>query len=155
MDAPYGSSVESRAEYTRSLVGETHLLSISKSRSAHSRRSRPAVRALSIFQLNRAIQTFAKECGLAERDPLSVSILFFIGGREENGQRTTVSDVTKLREFGTPPTVHNRLSQLLECGWIESSGDPNDGRVRLIGLSKKARRDFDKMSDRVKTLFRP
>lgn len=109
--------------------------------------------ANSIFRLNRVLRTLEHEAGLSDTDPLSKSILLFLGELEEQGRRITVTDVVRSGQFGTAPTVFSRLDELHVGQWIERKTDSNDKRVRLLGLTSKTRRLFKRMSDHAQRMY--
>ena len=99
-----------------------------------------------VFRLNRIIQAIEARTGLDDLDFASKAMLSFIADAEFDRKLLRISDVVKVPAFGTAPTVFSRLSQLEKSGWIRYSDDPNDKRVKLLGLTPASRRAYQKMS---------
>lgn len=113
----------------------------------------PSTEHISIFAVNRIIRAIEEEGGLAEIDFVSKCILYFIGDRDEAGQKVTPANLINCKDFGTAPTVYVRLSKLSATGWIDSGIDPLDGRSKLLKLTRKSRRLFLKMSKRLRRVY--
>lgn len=105
-----------------------------------------------IFRVFRVIRTVESATGLDGVDVSARSILNFIGEAEAEGRAINVSDIVKAPGFGTPPTVYTRLDKLHKAGWIEFKPHPQDGRAKLVRLSRGARKVYARMSEAVRKL---
>lgn len=99
-----------------------------------------------IFRVHRVIRAVEESTGLSEIDLATKSILSFVADRTSDGAKIRVLDVVRQDRFGTAPTVCGRLAELEEAGWVESHTDPEDGRARLLFLTKRSKSAFSKMS---------
>ena len=105
-----------------------------------------------IFRIHRLIRVIEAD---TELDVLNLSareILKFIGARNAEGLQTRSSDVISKTGLGTPPTIYQRLGKLEEAGWINSVPDPLDGRAKLLVLTPRAEKAFQKMSKELSRL---
>lgn len=107
-----------------------------------------------IFRISRVMRAVEQTAGLDGLDPSSRAILVLIGEAEAEQKVLNVSDVVKACNFGTPPTIYNRLSELEKAGWIEYAADPRDGRARHVFLSRSARRLYGRVSGEVQRLLK-
>lgn len=71
---------------------------------------------------------------------------------EHDGEPLRVSDLIRIAQAGTPPTVYAGVAELEREGWIARSGDPADARASRLKLSPKAKRAFTRMSREVARL---
>lgn len=99
-----------------------------------------------IFRIQRVIRAVEERCGLDELDLVAREILRLVGDGEASGMKLNVSEIVRHSEFGSPPTIFSRISRLQEGGWITYAPDPSDGRIRIVGLTARARRAFAQMS---------
>lgn len=83
-------------------------------------------------------------------DDTSRQILFQIAQNQYNGKTTTVSDVTRIYQYGTPPTVYTRLKKLLELDLIASSPNPADGRSNQLRLTNRSVRMLKASADAIR-----
>lgn len=105
-----------------------------------------------IFRIHRLIRVIEAD---TELDALNLSareILKFIGARVAEGVQTRSSDVIAKTGLGTPPTIYQRLTELEEAGWVKSIPDPEDGRAKLLLLTPRAEKAFQKMSKELSRL---
>lgn len=105
-----------------------------------------------IFRIHRLIRVIEAS---TELDALNLSareILKFIGERNAEGVQTRSSDVILKTGLGTPPTIYQRLSELEQAGWVTSVPDPQDGRAKLLVLTPRAEKAFQKMSKELSRL---
>lgn len=91
--------------------------------------------------------------GMNALDLTSKEILARIAAAQARSEPTRVTDLVKSRELGTPPTLITKVSHLEEDGWILSTIDPADKRVRRLTLTPKAREAYSAMSDAAMKLF--
>ena len=106
-----------------------------------------------IFRINRVVRAVEVASGMSELDHKSRSILTFIADAELRRRVVRVTDVTKVADFGTAPTVYAHIRKLEGGGWIRCVPDPNDGRVKRLLLTSLARNAFAKMSFEARTVL--
>ena len=107
-----------------------------------------------IFRVNRAVKVVEARFGLTDLDFTARAVLNIIAEAEAECWPLHVSDVVRLQDFATPPTVHNHLAKLKKAGWIRYEQDPDDGRARLVLLTPFARSAFELMSDEVNRILK-
>lgn len=105
-----------------------------------------------ILRLRRLVGALEASSGLSEIEDAARPILDFIAEAECESRSLRMTDIVKVREFGTPPTVYARLAGLQEAGWIEAVPDNEDRRVRLVSLTAAARSTFARISDEAHSL---
>ena len=105
-----------------------------------------------IFELNRALEGINQKTGFDALDDISQRILFFVGMMVSANEPCCIGDVVKRRRFGTPPTVFARLSKLEHDEWVATETDPSDRRSKLLSLTAKSKRAFNKMSQHIRGL---
>ena len=85
--------------------------------------------------------------GLDQVEMPAKAILTVIAEAEFESRKLRITDIIRLRRFGTSPTVYNKLDRLEHDGWIRYEPDPDDARAKIVRLTTDARRAFDAMSD--------
>ena len=99
-----------------------------------------------IFDVIEMIRSVEENTGLNSLDPISKEILGRIAAAEVRDKPAKVTEIIKLGQLGTPPTLFGRVSNLEENGWIVALIDDADKRVRRLTLTPKARRAYSMMS---------
>lgn len=64
----------------------------------------------------------------------AIAILVFVSAQNELAQYPTITKIVQQMEFGTPPTIQRRLSELITLGFIEFC-DGDDKRHRLLKVT--------------------
>jgi hypothetical protein len=105
-----------------------------------------------VLRLRRLIRTIEASSGLGELDDTGRRTLDFIAEAEFDGRSLRMSDIVKVPDFGTPPTVYGRLAEMEAGGWIRFAADPRDGRVKLVRLTAAARRTFARISEEARRM---
>lgn len=99
---------------------------------------RPADTYLRFLELSEASLT------LPSLDPLEARILEFIARASVAKERLSVRDLMSRSEFGSPATLHTRISAMRKKGWIMLSAT-EDARRKQIDLTPAALHHFDKL----------
>ncbi|RQS69254.1 winged helix-turn-helix domain-containing protein [Burkholderia sp. Bp8963] len=105
--------------------------------------TRPADIYLRFLQLAEALRGLPS---LPSLDPLEERILEFVARSTQNKERLSVREMIAHAEFGSPATLHARITSMREKGWIMLS-DTEDARRKQIELTPAALRHFDKLSE--------
>ena len=106
-----------------------------------------------IFRIRQISRNIEANAGLDDLDLSTRALLYYIGESVEDGRKLRVSDVVSGAGLGTAPTVYARLAELENAGWIQAKPDPDDGRARLVSLSPRALRVFQKISAKIGKLL--
>ena len=80
----------------------------------------------------------------SELDYVEKKLLEFIAVHESSGKPLLVGDVIYLNSIGSPATLHRRLANLKNLGFIRFGDDP-DGRKKYIELTPKAKDYYFKL----------
>ena len=99
------------------------------------------------IELKEAIATAEQRHGIHELDFLSREILHKIAAANLKKQSVRVSSISEGNGFGTMPTLHARLTKLVDGGWIEKVDDPEDARAVLLEITPKTKSIFRKISN--------
>ncbi|MDR5853494.1 winged helix-turn-helix domain-containing protein [Caballeronia sp. LZ062] len=102
--------------------------------------ARPADIYLRFLQLAEALR------GLPALDPLEERILEFVARMSQKKERLSVRDMMAQSQFGSPATLHARITSMREKGWIVLT-DTGDARRKQIELTPGALRYFDKLAE--------
>ncbi|VXB48275.1 conserved hypothetical protein [Burkholderia sp. 8Y] len=102
--------------------------------------TRPADIYLRFLQLAEALR------GLPALDPLEERILDFVARMSQQKERLSVRDMMAQHQFGSPATLHARITSMREKGWIVLT-DTEDARRKQIELTPGALRHFDKLAE--------
>jgi DNA-binding MarR family transcriptional regulator len=105
--------------------------------------TRPADIYLRFLQLAEALRGLPN---LPALDPLEERILEFVARTAQAKDRLSVRDMMAHAEFGSPATLHTRITSMREKGWITLS-DTEDSRRKQIELTPAALRHFDKLAE--------
>ena len=93
------------------------------------------------------------ENGLGDLDLVSRSVLVHIcGSAEEDGIRVT--DVMDERSLGSRQTIHGRIHELVEKGWLTATTDRVDGRAKLLAPSPQTQKVIGKISASLRGVIR-
>ena len=99
----------------------------------------------SYLRFLRLADTLTKS-GEKSLDSLSKDILEYIfKNTSRNKERFVVGDILTLRQFGSQATLHKRLHDLVDEGYLRLKST-KDGRVKQILLTKKANSYFADLS---------
>lgn len=99
-----------------------------------------------VFRMKSAMRAAEADAGAAVLDSLSLEILSRIGEAQLADEVLIVGDIIGNEAFGSPATAHGRLKKLSKQGWLKLVDDPADGRRKILRLSDKAVRMYNKMS---------
>jgi DNA-binding MarR family transcriptional regulator len=99
-----------------------------------------------VFRVNRLVQAIDTRFGLDELDLAARALLNVIAEADSERRFLRPSDIVRLPNFGTPPTVYSHLAKLERAGWIQYKQDQNDRRARLVLLTPAARDAFKTIS---------
>lgn len=99
-----------------------------------------------VFRMRGVIKAVENDVGASSLDYLSLSILNRVGDAHLVGETLIVGDIIGNEAFGSPATAHGRLKKLVKQGWLKLIDDPEDGRRKILRLSDKSVRMFNKMS---------
>lgn len=97
-------------------------------------------------------QTKAELLQEHDLDAASWDMLQALALAEYAGQRLCVTELMRLREHGSPATIHRRLVALRKSGFVEIQGLESDSRVKYLALSARAQSLFEQLNQRVATL---
>lgn len=99
-----------------------------------------------VFKAKATMRTVEASAGAGALDSLSLQILDHVGDAQVKGETLIVGDIIENEVFGSPATAHGRLKRLAKQGWLKITDDPVDGRRKILKLSDKALRMYNKMS---------
>jgi DNA-binding transcriptional ArsR family regulator len=99
-----------------------------------------------VFRVNRHVQAIETRFGLNELDFAARALLNVIAEADYERWSLRPSDIIRLPNFGTPPTVYRHLAKLEKAGWIQYKQDKNDRRAKLVLLTPAARGAFNSIS---------
>jgi DNA-binding MarR family transcriptional regulator len=99
-----------------------------------------------VFKMKGIIKAAETDAGAAVLDPLSLAILSRVGDAQITDETLIVGDIIGNEVFGSPATAHGRLKKLTKQGWLKLVDDPQDGRRKILRLSDKAVRMYNKIS---------
>jgi DNA-binding MarR family transcriptional regulator len=99
-----------------------------------------------IFRLKNVLRAAEADSGAGTLDPLSLEILGRVGDAHIAQETLIVGDIISNDAYGSPATAHGRIKKLAKQGWLRLIDDPADGRRKILKLSDKAVRMYNKMS---------
>lgn len=99
------------------------------------------------------INKVGEENGLNELDLVSRNVLIHICGAVDDGG-IRVTDVMDERTLGSRQTIHGRIHELVEKGWLTASADRGDGRAKLLQPSQQAHKLISKLSASLRGVMR-
>lgn len=106
-----------------------------------------------IFRSRIVLQAVEGETGFSSLDPTSREILFYVGQSGISGEKINVTDLSGNPRFGSPATIHGRITRLVQDGWLVSTVDPHDGRGRVLTLGSPSVTAFNRMSANLKSFL--
>lgn len=89
-------------------------------------------------KLAEAVEALPAFCGL---DPVQIEILMAIGSSRQHDQMLTVSNVLEMTHLASPATLHGRLKELRNRGFIEIVPG-QDNRYKFLKPSPLANEYF-------------
>ena len=105
------------------------------------------------LKVTEVISRVGGENGLNDLDLVSRNVLIHIcAAAEEGGIRVT--DVMDERSLGSRQTIHGRIHELMEKGWLTASADRGDGRAKLLQPSAQTQRVIGKLSAALRAAMR-
>ena len=99
-----------------------------------------------VFRMKASLRAAESDAGAAVLDSLSLEILSRVGDAQTSDEILIVGDIIGKEAFGSPAPAHGRLKKLTKQGWLNLADDPEDGRRKILRLSDKSVRMFNKMS---------
>lgn len=102
-----------------------------------------------VFRMKGVMRAIENDSGAAALDGLSLEILSRVGDAQTADEILIVGDIIGNDAFGSPATAHGRLKKLTKQGWLKLVDDTQDGRRKILRLSDKSVRMFNKMSTSV------
>lgn len=102
-----------------------------------------------VFRMKSVMRAVEMDSGAGGLDALSWEILNRVGDAQTAEETLIVGDIIGNDTFGSPATAHGRLKKLTKQGWLKLVDDPQDGRRKILRLSDKSVRMFNKMSTSV------
>ncbi|MDP4824224.1 MAG: winged helix DNA-binding protein [Aestuariivirgaceae bacterium] len=99
-----------------------------------------------VFRMKGVMRAAEGDAGAGSLDSLSLEILSRVGDAHIADETLIVGDIIGNEAFGSPATAHGRLKKLTKQGWLKLADDPEDGRRKILRLSDKAVRMYNKMS---------
>lgn len=78
-------------------------------------------------------------------DASAWSMLEAVALAEHDGQRLCVTELMRLREHGSPATIHRRLVSLRKSGLVRVVPDEDDSRVKWLAISDAAKALFEQL----------
>lgn len=85
-------------------------------------------------------------------DASAWSMLEAVALAEHDGHRLCVTELMRLREHGSPATIHRRLVSLRKMGLVLVVPDEDDSRVKWLTLSQGAQALFEQLGEVAATL---
>ena len=108
-----------------------------------------AIRVLNILKM------IDERTGVAELDRASQEILRVIMIAHASNETLCVGDLAKRADLGSAPSIYSKLKMLSEKGWIQSTPDKSDGRMRQVVPTKKAMNAFRRLSKELQLQLNP
>lgn len=82
-----------------------------------------------------------------DMDAAEWAMLESVALADADGQQLCVTELMRMREHGSPATVHRRLVTLRKKGFVLVTPDQTDSRVKWLGLSPTARGIFTRLAE--------
>lgn len=92
-----------------------------------------------------ALQKFESNSGAA-LDLVSERLLCYISVQHSCGLTLTVTECMRLSSVASPATVHRKITELLNAGWIQTVYDGENKRNKYLAPTQRANRHFLKIS---------
>ena len=99
-----------------------------------------------VFKMRGVIKAVETNARAASLDPLSLAILSRVGDAQIADEMLIVGDIIGNDAFGSPAAAHGRLKRLTKQGWLKLADDPPDGRRKILRLTDKSVRMYNKIS---------
>jgi len=64
-----------------------------------------------------------------------ISLLAYVDDRQLAGKPVSSTDLVQKLDFGTGPTVYKKISQLIDSGYLKSTVNEDDARVKLLHIT--------------------
>lgn len=103
-----------------------------------------------IHHVRAVVRRVEAEAGLDDLTMRSRYLLDLIG--EHHAEPLRLSELIKLAQAGTPPSIYCSVDELERGGWASRTPDIQDRRAYRLVLTAKARRAFARMSHGVQQL---
>lgn len=84
------------------------------------------------LKVSTIVEKVAEETGFAALDLVSRNVLVHICTAAAAGSAPRVTEVMDERKLGSRQTIHGRIHDLLQQGWILAVTDQGDGRAKLL-----------------------
>jgi SOS-response transcriptional repressor LexA len=79
-------------------------------------------------------------------DLVGESLLGYIAVHFAKGLTLTVTECMRISTVASPATIHRKISDLIEQGWIESVYEGENRRTKYLAPTAKAVKYFEKVS---------
>ena len=79
-------------------------------------------------------------------DLVGESLLGYIAVNFAKGLTLTVTECMRINTVASPATIHRKISELINQGWIESVYDGENRRTKYLAPTSKALKYFEKVS---------
>ena len=105
------------------------------------------------LKVNCVINSVADETGLARLDLVSRNVLIHICAVSADGANPRVTEVMDARQLGSRQTIHGRIHELMQHGWVSAVTDDDDGRAKLLQPTPLALKAVNRLSNGLRTVF--
>lgn len=105
----------------------------------------PYIRLLNLVRQTRT--TTVKQLTHAHEE-----LLAYIADATAQQRPLKITDLVYLKDFGTGQTISNKVTFLIEQGYLKQTPDPEDKRIKLISLTEKAYTLFESRDSYIRTL---
>lgn len=99
------------------------------------------------------INITAEETGLGNLDLVSRNVLFHICTLAGDGNNPRVTEVMDARQLGSRQTIHGRIHELMEAGWVAAVTDEGDGRAKLLQPTPQAMKAVSRLSQNLRGIM--
>lgn len=83
-------------------------------------------------------------------DPTCLALLEVVGLAAEQGSPLTVTKAMNLSQLASPATIHRKLTQLIEAGYVDQQFEGKNRRTKYLMPTTKAKRYFAVMGEAIK-----
>lgn len=105
------------------------------------------------LKVNGVINSVADETGLGKLDLVSRNVLIHICAVSADGSNPRVTEVMDARQLGSRQTIHGRIHELMQHGWVSAVTDNDDGRAKLLQPTPLALKAVNRLSNSLRTVF--
>ena len=84
------------------------------------------------LKVSSIVERVAEETGFDALDLVSRNVLVHICSAFATGSAPRVTEVMDERKLGSRQTIHGRIHELMQQGWLDSVADSGDGRAKLL-----------------------